>query len=159
MRSAPGFAILGFLCAASAGGGGSSGGGPQSRSPSSGGGQAASAGGSPYGGEDSSLPEVQLFNTWLKRVAPGQRPDIFAAYGWESGRLFVQALTAAGAKPTRANVMAELKKIDNFDGNGMLATARPASKRPPTWFMIINVVNGKFVRADPPSGFICNKGA
>jgi ABC-type branched-subunit amino acid transport system substrate-binding protein len=111
-----------------------------------------------YAGEDSNLPEVQLFTSWLKRTAPGQRPDIFAAYGWESGRLFVQALTAAGAKPTRASVMAELKKIDNFDGNGMLAPSGPASKRPPTCFMIIKVENGKFVRADPPSGFICDKG-
>src|SRR4051794_1616349 len=111
-----------------------------------------------YGGEDTNLPEVQLFNTWLKRVGPAQHPDIFAAYGWESARLFVQALTAAGAKPTRASVMAQLKKIDNFDGNGMLAPSGPASKRPPTCFIIINVVNGKFVRADPPSGFICDKG-
>ncbi|MBV9043003.1 MAG: ABC transporter substrate-binding protein [Acidimicrobiia bacterium] len=110
-----------------------------------------------YAGQDN-IPEVQLFETWLKRTSPGQNPDIFAAYGWESGRLFVQALTAAGAKPTRANVMAELKKIDNFDGNGMLAPAGPASKRPPTCFMIISVQNGKFVRADPPSGFICDRG-
>jgi ABC-type branched-subunit amino acid transport system substrate-binding protein len=110
-----------------------------------------------YAGEDN-LPEVQLFNTWLKRTAPSQHPDIFAAYGWESARLFVQALTAAGAKPTRASVMAQLKKIDNFDGNGMLAPAGPASKRPPTCFMIIGVQNGKFVRADPPSGFICDQG-
>jgi len=110
-----------------------------------------------YAGEDN-IPEVQLFNKWLKQTAPSQHPDIFAAYGWESARLFVQALTAAGAKPTRANLMAELKKIDNFDGNCMLAPAGPASKRPPTCFMIINVQNGKFVRADPPSGFICDKG-
>jgi len=108
-----------------------------------------------FQGEDN-LPEVQLFNKWLKSV--GGKPDIFAAFGWESGRLFVQALTAAGAKPTRANVMAELKKIDNFDGNGMLAPAGPASKRPPNCFIVINVQNGKFVRADPPSGFICNQG-
>ena len=110
-----------------------------------------------YAGEDN-IPEVQLFDKWLKQVAPDRKPDIFAAYGWESGRLFVQALTAAGAKPTRANVMAELKKIDNFDGNGMLAPAGPASKRPPTCFIIINVQGGKFVRADPPSGFICDRG-
>ena len=110
-----------------------------------------------YGGEDN-LPEVQLFNKWLKQVDPGRKPDIFAAFGWESGRLFVQALTAAGPKPTRGGVTAELKKIDNFDGNGMLAPAGPASKRPSSCFMVINVQNGKFTRADPPSGFICNQG-
>ncbi|HEV3353661.1 MAG TPA: ABC transporter substrate-binding protein [Acidimicrobiales bacterium] len=108
-----------------------------------------------FGGEDN-LPEVQLFNKWLKQV--GGKPDIFAAFGWESARLFVQALTAAGAKPTRASVMAQLKQIDNFDGNGMLAPAGPASKRPPNCFIVINVQNGKFVRADPPSGYICNQG-
>jgi ABC-type branched-subunit amino acid transport system substrate-binding protein len=110
-----------------------------------------------YAGEDN-IPEVALFSKWLKQTTPGQHPDIFAAYGWESGRLFVQALTAAGAKPTRASVMAELKKIDNFDGNGMLAPAGPASKRPPTCFIVMKVEGGKFVRSDPPSGFICNKG-
>jgi len=108
-----------------------------------------------FQGEDA-IPEVQLFNKWLKQV--GGKPDIFAAFGWESARLFVQALTAAGPKPTRANVMAQLKGIDNFDGNGMLAPAGPASKRPPTCFIVINVQNGKFVRADPPSGYICNQG-
>src|SRR5581483_11120159 len=81
-----------------------------------------------FQGEDN-LPEIQLFNKWLKQV--GGKPDIFAAFGWESARLFVQALTAnpaVAAKPTRAGVMAQLKQIDNFDGNGMLAPAGPASK-------------------------------
>jgi len=112
-----------------------------------------------YQGEDN-IPEVQLFNKWLKQV--GGKPDIFAAFGWESARLFVQALTASpavAAKPTRAGLMAQLKQIDNFDGNGMLAPAGPASKRPPTCFIVISVQNGKFVRADPPgTGFLCNQG-
>ena len=109
-----------------------------------------------YQGEDN-IPEVQLFNKWYKQVG-GKTPDIFAAFGWESARLFVQALGNAGAKPTRASVLAELKKIDNFDGNGMLAPVGPASKRPSGCFMTIKVQNGKFQRADPPSGFICNQG-
>jgi ABC-type branched-subunit amino acid transport system substrate-binding protein len=110
-----------------------------------------------YAGEDN-IPEVQLFLKWLKQVDPSRKPDIFAAFGWASARLFTQALAAAGPKPTRASVMAELKKIDTFDSNGMLAPAGPASKRPPSCFMVIKVDNGKFVRADPPSGFICNQG-
>jgi hypothetical protein len=40
----------------------------------------------------------------------------------------------------------------------MLAPAGPASKRPPTCFLIIGVQNGKFARVDPPSGFICDRG-
>ncbi|MBV8296356.1 MAG: substrate-binding domain-containing protein, partial [Acidimicrobiia bacterium] len=110
-----------------------------------------------YAGEDS-LPEVETFLHWLKQVAPNQAPDIFAAYGWESARLFVQALGAAGPHATRAAVMAALEAIDNFDGNGMLAPAGPASKRPPTCFMTIGVSNGAFTRSDPASGFICDRG-
>jgi ABC-type branched-subunit amino acid transport system substrate-binding protein len=110
-----------------------------------------------YAGEDN-IPEVQLFLKWLRQVDPSRKPDIFAAFGWASARLFTQALAAAGPKPTRAAVMAELKKIDNFDSNGMLAPAGPASKRPPNCFMVIKVDNGKFTRLDPPSGFICNQG-
>jgi phosphate transport system substrate-binding protein len=110
-----------------------------------------------FGGEDN-IAEVGLFLQWLHRVAPNQRPDIFAAYGWESARLFVQALGAAGPRPTQASVMAQLRAIDNFDGNGMLAPAGPASKRPPTCFVAIGVSNNHFFRSDPPSGFLCNQG-
>ena len=112
-----------------------------------------------FAGEDAAtVPEVGLFLKWLKQVAPGQHPDLFAAYGWASARLFVQALAAAGPRATRAGLLAELKKIDDFDGNGMLAPAGPASKRPPTCFITIKVTNGKFARADPPTGFICDPG-
>ena len=110
-----------------------------------------------YAGEDN-LPEVALFLKWLKQVKPGYKPDIFAAFGWASARLFTQALAAAGPKPTRAGVIAELKKIDNFDGNGMLAPAGPASKRPPRCYMMIKVDNGKFARSTRRPGFICNDG-
>jgi hypothetical protein len=109
-----------------------------------------------YQGEDN-IPEVQLFLKWYKQVG-GKTPDIFAAFGWASGRLFAQALAAAGPKPTRAAVIAELKKIDNFDSNGLLAPAGPASKRPPVCFMTMKVTAGKFVRDAPASGFICDQG-
>jgi branched-chain amino acid transport system substrate-binding protein len=109
-----------------------------------------------YQGEDN-LPEVALFDKWYKQIG-GKTPDIFAAYGWESARLFVQALGAAGPKPTRAGVLSELRKIDNFDGNGMLVPVGPASKRPSGCFMTMTVKGGRFVRTDPGSGFICNQG-
>lgn len=112
-----------------------------------------------YLGEDrEQIPEIGLFLTWMKKAAPGVQPDLFAAFSWASGRLFVQALEAAGPSPTRAGLLGELSKIDDFDANGMLAPAGPASKRPPSCFIIIKVVGGRFVRADPPTGMICDKG-
>lgn len=112
-----------------------------------------------YAGEDAAaVPEVALFLKWLRVVAPGAKPDIFAAFGWASARLFTQALQAAGPRATRAGLLAELRKIDSFDSNGLLAPAGPASKRPPTCFVVVKVDNGQFVRAEPAKGMICDKG-
>jgi ABC-type branched-subunit amino acid transport system substrate-binding protein len=111
-----------------------------------------------YLGEDSSNPEVALFRQWLNRVKPGVRPDLFAVYGWASGRLFVQALEAAGPKATRAGVLAALHKIDNFDANGLLIPSGPAQKRPGTCFLVVTVKGGKYIRTDPPNGFKCGDG-
>ncbi|MCU1460443.1 MAG: hypothetical protein JWO37_518 [Acidimicrobiales bacterium] len=113
-----------------------------------------------YGGEDApSVPEVALLQKWMKVVAPGFTADPYVAYSWAAARLFAQALEAAGQNPTRATVLAALQKIDDFDSNGLVPPAGPASKRAPSCFMVFGVRNGAFVRADPPTrGFICDKG-
>lgn len=104
------------------------------------------------------LPEMALFLQWMKRTAPRTTPDIFALYGWASGRLFEQALKAAGPQAKRATLLEQLRAIDQFDANGLLAAAGPASKRSVTCFVVATVRNGAWVRADPPSGYICDKG-
>ena len=114
-----------------------------------------------YAGEDGAkIPEVGLFDTWLKRVAPSQTADLFAAYAWASGALLTQALIKAGPQLTRKSLLAALGTIDNFDDNGMFAPVGPASKRSPTCFIVIDVKGGKFVRdpADPPTGYRCSDG-
>ncbi|MCU1487432.1 MAG: hypothetical protein JWN67_4178, partial [Actinomycetia bacterium] len=111
-----------------------------------------------YLGEDASNPEVALFRQWLQRVKPGAKPDLFAVYGWASGRLFTQALQAAGPKATRAGVLAALRRIDTFDANGLVVPIGPASKRPATCFLVVTVKGGKYVRTDPARGFKCGDG-
>lgn len=104
------------------------------------------------------LPEMALFLDWMKRAAPNTEPDIFALSAWASGRLFEQAARAAGPNLTRASLLAELGKIDSFDSNGLIAEVGPASKRGPICFVIAAVRNGGWVRVDPPSGYICDRG-
>ena len=114
-----------------------------------------------FAGEDAGvIPEVALFNTWLKRVSPGQVPDLFAAYAWASVRLLVQALTKVGPNVTRKALLAALSTIHSFDDNGMLPSADPAGKQPPTCWLEVDVKGGRFQRGgiDPPSGFVCNPG-
>jgi ABC-type branched-subunit amino acid transport system substrate-binding protein len=111
-----------------------------------------------YLGEDRGWNrEVDLFQTWLKRTHPNYPVDLFAVYGWESARLFVQALQAAGPQAKRASLLATLKNIHQFDGNGMYPVGDPGGKGPPTCYIIVRVQGGKFTRVDdPPNGFRCD---
>lgn len=114
------------------------------------------AGSSLFGGEDAgTVPEVGLMNQWVQKVKPGYKSDVFSTYAWASGRLLFQAIQAAGPKPTRAGVLAELRKIDKFTANNLLAEAGPATKRPSTCMLMSQIKNGKYVRVDPPTGFFC----
>lgn len=109
-----------------------------------------------YAGEDAaSVPEVGLFDKWYHALYH-TAPDLFATFGWLSGMLFVQGINAGGA-PTRAGVLSGLSTITQFTGGGIVATDNPAGKIPPYCYIIVDVVNGKFVRdpADPPTGFDC----
>ncbi len=118
-----------------------------------------------YQGEDSkAVPEVALFNKWVRKVDPkvfDSTEPITALYGWTSAMLFAQALKAAGPNPTRASLVAQLNKVTNFNGNGLLATgANVAANSPPTCWLLAELNNGKITRVSPSpkSGYICNPG-
>jgi ABC-type branched-subunit amino acid transport system substrate-binding protein len=113
-----------------------------------------------FDGEDAGvIPEVKLFNEWVQKIKPGYKPDLFAAFAWSSGRLLFQAMEAAGPQAKRADVIAALKKIDDFSANGLLAPAGPASKRPPECFLLAQLKGGKWSRFDtPPPGYRCGDG-
>ena len=103
-------------------------------------------------GEDAStLPSVNTFQTWVQKVSPGFKPDLYTLFGWLSGQLFAQALQAAGPHPTRGSVLQQLGKITTFNGNYLIATSNPAGKVPPNCFIIAQIVKGKFQRLDDPS--------
>ena len=106
--------------------------------------------------EGDRVPAVKEFQTWTDKVAPGEKKDLFAVYGWTSAQLFVQALKAAGPKAKRADVMRELKKITSFDGGGIIAPANPAGKKPPTCWLLVTLKGGKWSRVDPAKGFRCD---
>ena len=78
-------------------------------------------------------------------------------YGWVSAALFVQALKAAGANPTRGSVLAQLSKITSFNAAGLLAPANPAQKKPASCYVMMQIKNGKYQRTQPTtSGFSCD---
>lgn len=109
-------------------------------------------------GEDAkSTPEVALLDEWMKKTHPDTPIDLFATYSWASGRLFVEALKAAGPNPTRAGLLDALKNIHNFDSNGLVAPTDAGAKKPPTCIAIVTINNGKFERTLPSDkGFQCD---
>lgn len=111
-----------------------------------------------YLGEDrTDIPEVDLFVSWMQQVDPSANLDLFTVYGWASAALFVQALKAAGPQATRAGLLSSLQQIDQYDANGLLAPAGPASKTPAICYIMVQVHDGKFARVDsPPGQFRCD---
>jgi hypothetical protein len=78
----------------------------------------------------------------------------FASWGFTTGLLFEQAAKAVVQKDgnnglTRANLMAELKNIHNFNSDGMTATTDIGNKVPTNCFMLEQYTNKKFVRVYP----------
>lgn len=110
-----------------------------------------------FGGEDGAvIPEVKLFLEWMNKVKPGAKPDLFAVYSWAQGRLLFQAMQAAGPKATRAAVLAEVKKINDFTANDLIGSAGPGNKRPSQCYIISQLQGGTYKRVDPAKGYRCD---
>jgi ABC-type branched-subunit amino acid transport system substrate-binding protein len=78
----------------------------------------------------------------------------FASWGFTAGLLFKQAAKAVAQKNgnsglTRANLMAELKNIHDFNADGMVATTDIGNKVPTNCFMLEQYKSNKFVRVYP----------
>jgi len=108
--------------------------------------------------ERASNPEMQLYITWLNRVAPGSKPDYFGFYAWSAGRLFQQLASQIGPDLTRKALFAAVKKVHSWDGHGLHAAHDIGNKIMSPCFLYVTINNGKFIRKDPSSGFMCNEG-
>ena len=110
------------------------------------------------GQDASTVPQVALFDKWMKIADPNANFEIESIYGWTSAELFVDALKAAGAQPTRASLVAALDKITHFDTDGMIPVSDPAQNVPDNCFLLAQVQDGKIVRVPPTpaTGFDCS---
>ena len=105
--------------------------------------------------ESSSNPEMQLYQQWLQRVAPGAQPDYFGIYAWSAGRLFQKAATAVGAKLTRQALFTAVKAIHSWNDFGMHIAHDIGGKREGNCTLFIEIKNSQFVRSFPPSSWTC----
>jgi ABC-type branched-subunit amino acid transport system substrate-binding protein len=110
--------------------------------------------------EAASNPGMQLFLSWLNRVAPGAHHDIFAILAWSAGLAFEQAAKAVGPKLTRAALIAQLKTITTWTGGGVTPPANIGGKVPTKCFAYFKIESGAFQRVYPsaPNTYDCNSG-
>jgi ABC-type branched-subunit amino acid transport system substrate-binding protein len=114
-----------------------------------------------YMGQDAKVvPAVATFDHWAKKVDPQTQLDLYTLDAWINAELFVQALKAEGASPTRAGLEAQLDKITSYNANGLISTQDPAKKIPGQCWLAVEYENGTWKRIppDPKSGFVCNPG-
>jgi ABC-type branched-subunit amino acid transport system substrate-binding protein len=109
-------------------------------------------------GEDAgTVPEVALFDQWMKKDFASFPIDQFSNTSWANAALFVQALKAAGPQATRPKLLAALAQIHSFSNNGMFPDTDVASKKNSVCYMLLQIKGGKYVKVDtPPKGFRCD---
>ncbi|WP_232676531.1 ABC transporter substrate-binding protein [Nocardioides sp. R-C-SC26] len=67
------------------------------------------------------IPEMVLYRQWLNQTSPGSIPDYYGLFAWSATRLFVEQATELGGKLTRESLVAALRGVREWDGNGVHA--------------------------------------
>jgi ABC-type branched-subunit amino acid transport system substrate-binding protein len=106
------------------------------------------------------VPEVKTITTWVHKVKPGFPLDLYAMEAWTDGLFFQAAMSHVTGTPTQQKLMAAVKEVTSFDGNGLIGPVDPAKPTPTNCVVIVGVKNGAYTRLDPTSGsgFACNLG-
>ena len=110
--------------------------------------------------EASANPEMQLFLSWLNRVAPGAKHNIFGIFAWSAGMAFLQAAKAVGPHLTRAALLAQLAQIHTWTGGGLQPKMNFGTKIPSQCFDYFAVSGSGFARAYPSGAntYTCSSG-
>ena len=111
-----------------------------------------------FNADERSNPGVALYQDWMKKTSPDQAQDSFSVFGWCEAVLFVDALTKAGPKATRASLLTVLQGEHTVDTGGLLPSGDPARKKPTPCFVIAHWDGSGWRRWNSPAkGFDCSK--
>jgi len=105
--------------------------------------------------EIQSNQEMQLYAEWLQRVKPGAKPTGLGLYAWASMKLFVDAVKAVGPNLTRAALVEELRKVNDFTANGLLPPQKIGEQIATDCIIMLRIEGGQFVRAEPGNDYRC----
>jgi hypothetical protein len=94
--------------------------------------------------EAASNEELQLYLTWLQQVKPGAEPGFFGLFAWSAARLFVERATALGGDLSRANLVADLARVDNWTANDLHSIQHVGAKDTGDCWRFLQLQNGQW---------------
>jgi ABC-type branched-subunit amino acid transport system substrate-binding protein len=111
-----------------------------------------------FSNEDAkNIPEVALFQQWMKRVHPGAALELYAMYSWAAAKLLVQVMKSVGPKLTRKAFLDAIKQVHEFDGGGIVNQSDIGNHKPSNCYVLWAIRNGNYVREDtPPDKYRCD---
>lgn len=104
--------------------------------------------------DDTKNPEMVLYRQWLNQVRPGAVPNYYGLFAWSAARMFVAEATKLGGDLTRASLVAAMKRVDDWTGNGLHAPMHVGAKRTSECMKIIQLSGGTW-RQVSPGGYMC----
>jgi ABC-type branched-subunit amino acid transport system substrate-binding protein len=106
----------------------------------------------------SAVPAVAQYKQIVSQYVPTAHLGFFGEMAFGSWLLFSEAAKACGSNLTRTCVEQQVAKQTNWTGGGLQGTINPASNRASDCFIIMKIVNAKFVQAIPSKlgQFDCN---
>jgi ABC-type branched-subunit amino acid transport system substrate-binding protein len=99
--------------------------------------------------EASRSPELQLYETWLHRVAPNAQPSFFGVFAWGAMRLFTQLAAQLGGQLNRGTLLAALRATHAFDSNHLFAPQDVGGKKTSPCESLLQLENNTWVRRSP----------
>jgi ABC-type branched-subunit amino acid transport system substrate-binding protein len=97
------------------------------------------------------IPEVGLFQEWMKKVHPRDAMELYAMYSWAAAKLFVQELKEVGPKLTRKAFIDAIRKVHSYDAGGLVNGSDLANRTPSNCYVLWVLHNGAFSRVDTPA--------
>lgn len=98
---------------------------------------------------------LDAFLQYYDLVAPGEPPTFQAIQGWVAMELYSQVLRSLPGPITRDDVLTAAQNLHEVDGQGLFANFDFASRQRPACKVVVRVVDGRYQREGPASGFYC----
>ncbi|WP_148613496.1 ABC transporter substrate-binding protein [Nocardioides rubriscoriae] len=103
---------------------------------------------------DSQAAEMKLYRAYLDQVAPGATPNYYGLYAWSATRLFVEQATALGGRLDRASLVAALRKVKGWTGNGLHAPMSVGTGDTSPCIRIIRLTGSTWKQVSP-GDYVC----